>query len=268
MDKQKILIADHDSRVLSTLTEFLSDEPYEIFKAEKGTEGLKVLRREKIALAIVEKHIAGLGGITFLETVKAQKIQTTILIMGGIEHMESTEKILKMGAVSVLNKPIIKGNFLAKIKAFMPPNDGMNWSENSQSGSNDSPSCPVPLQASQDKWKTDLESFLNEHYHEPDLEFNALMCYFDLSRSHGCALFRKHFDKPFREILREVRVEQVERFLEESSLRVNEIAHLCGFHSSDRLRVDFKKIHGISPTLYRKKVISGENPGRSGRFRR
>ncbi len=268
MDKQKILIADHDSRVLSTLTEFLSDEPYEIFKARNGIEGLEVLRREKIDLAIVEKHIAGLGGIAFLKAVKAEKIRTNILIMGGIDQMESTEKILKMGAVSVLNKPIIKGNFLAKIKAFMPPNDGMNWPENSQTGSDDSPSYSVPVQASQDKWKIDLESFLNEHYHEPDLEFDALMCYFDLSRSHGCALFRKHFDKPFREVLREVRVAQVERFLEESSLRVNEIAHLCGFHSSDRLRVAFKKIQGISPTLYRKKVISGENPGRFGRFKR
>ncbi len=145
MDKQKILIADHDSRVLSTLTEFLSDEPYEIFKAENGIEGLAVLRREKIDLAIVEKHIAGLGGIAFLETVKTEKIQTNILIMGGIEQMESTEKILKIGAVSVLNKPTIKGNFLAKIKAFIPPNDI------GQSGSDGSPLGPVPVRASQDK---------------------------------------------------------------------------------------------------------------------
>ena len=268
MDKQKILIADHDFRVLSTLTGFLSDEPYEIFKAENGIEGLDVLRREKIDLAIAEKHIAGLGGIAFLKAVKVEKIQTNILIMGGIEHMESTEKILKMGAVSVLNKPIIQGNFWAKIKAFMPPNNGRNWPENGQSYSDDSPSYPVPVQALQDKWKTDLESFLNEHYHDPDLEFDDLMCYFDLSRSHGCALFKKHFDKTYRKVLREVRVAQAERFLKESSLSVNEIAHLCGFHSSDRLRVAFKKIHDISPTLYRKKVISGETLGRSGRFKR
>lgn len=233
MDKQKILIADHDSRILSTLTGFLSDKPYD--------------------LAIVEKHIAGLGGIAFLETVRTEKIQTNILIMGGIEQMESTEKILKIGAVSVLNKPIIKGNFWAKIKAFMPPNNGLKWSENSQSGSDDSPSYPVPVQASKDKWKTDLESFLNERYHDPDLEFDNLMCYFDLSRSHGCALFRKHFDKTYSEVLREVRIAQVERFLKESSLCMHEIASQCGFHSSDRLREVFKKIHDIPPTRYRKK---------------
>ncbi len=255
MDNQKILIAEHDSRVLSTLTGFLSDEPYEIFKAENGIEGLVVLRREKIDLALVEKHIAGLGGIAFLETVKTEKIQTNILIMGGIDQMELTEKILKIGAVSVLNKPIIKDNFLAKIKAFMPRNEGSSQAENGQSGLD---SFPVPVQASQDKIKTDLESFLNEHYHDPDLKFDALMCYFDLSRSHGCALFRKHFDKTYCEILREVRIAQAERFLKESSLCMHEIASQCGFHSSDRLREAFKKIHGISPTLYRKKFISGE----------
>lgn len=258
MDKQKILIADHDSRVLSTLTGFLSDEPYEIFKAKNGIKGLEILRCEEIDLAIVEKHIAGLGGIAFLETVKTEKIQTNILILGGIEHMESTEKILKIGAASVLNKPVIKGNFLAKIKTFMPPNDDTNWSKNGQSDSEDSPSYSFPVQASQDKWKTDLESFLNEHYHDPNLKFDALMCYFNLSRSHGCALFRKHFDKTYCEILREIRIAQAERFLEESSLCMHEIASQCGFRTPDRFREIFKKIHGISPTLYRKNSIRGE----------
>ncbi len=91
LNKQKILIIDPDPRVLSTLVGFLSDEPYDVCTAENAKEGLKILRREKIALAIAEKDIAGLDGVALLTRVAAEKIQT----------------ILTAGAVSVLDKPIV-----------------------------------------------------------------------------------------------------------------------------------------------------------------
>ena len=57
MDKQKILIVDHDLLVISELAGFLWDEPYEICLAGYGIEGLEILRQEKIDLAVVELHV-------------------------------------------------------------------------------------------------------------------------------------------------------------------------------------------------------------------
>ena len=123
MDKQQILIVDDEPLVISELVGFLRDEPYEIFTARNGTEGLEILRKEEIGLAVVEMDIEGLDGITLLKRVKAEKIQTTMLIMKGLGNMELGAEVIKAGAVSVFDKPIERDVFLAKVKKYMPPQD-------------------------------------------------------------------------------------------------------------------------------------------------
>ena len=260
MNKQKILIIDPDPRVLSTLAGFLNDEPYDVCTAENAKEGLKILRRDKIALAIAEKDISGLDGVALLTRVAAEKIQTNILIMGSVLLMEVTKEILTAGAVSVLDKPIVKDKFLAEVKNCILLNEvGYNVSRVREASRSLPKSFQQPLNAGREKVSQEaLESFLEERYRKPDLKFEDLTRHFDLSLSHGHALFRKYFDKTFREKLREVRIAQAEHFLTGSSLFMYEIARMCGFRGSNRFSEDFKRIHGISPTQNRKKFMRGE----------
>ncbi len=101
MNKQKILIIDHDPGILSILVGFLSDEPYDISTTRDGIEGLEILRREKIDLAIAEMYMAGLNGVTLLKCLKEEKIQTNVLIMESFVPLEVAEKILKAGTAGV-----------------------------------------------------------------------------------------------------------------------------------------------------------------------
>ncbi|MDE0552919.1 MAG: response regulator [Candidatus Poribacteria bacterium] len=255
MNKQKILIIDHDPGILSTLVGFLSDEPYDVCTASNGKEGLEILRREKIDLAIAEMYMEGLDGVALLKRVAIEKIQTNVLIMENVVPLEVAEKILKAGTAGVLDKPTNKDRFLAQIKNSIPLNEveytGARVYEAPRSLSRPS-FARVP--ASQEA----LESFLEERYRDPDLKFEDLTRYFGISLSRGHELFRKHFDRTFREKLREVRIAQAEHFLTHSSLLIYEIARLCGFRGSNRFSEDFKRIHGFSPTQYRKKFMRGE----------
>ena len=260
MNKQKILIVDHDPRVLSTLVGFLTDEPYDACTARNGTEGLEILRREKIDLAVAEMYMAGLDGITLLRGLKAEKIQTNVLIMGSVVLMEVTKKILETGAVSVLDKPIAKDKFLAEVKSCISRNEAA-YSGSRVYEASHAPSSPFQypvnaarMQASQEA----LDSFFEERYRNPALKFEDLTRHFGFSSSHSHALMKKLFDKTFREKLREVRIAHAERLIRESSLYINEIASLCGFRASNRFCEDFKRIHGTSPTQYRKKMLREE----------
>ena len=260
LNTQKILIIDHDPRVLSTLVGFLNDEPYEVLTAENGKEGLEILRREKIAVAVAEMYMAGLDGIVLLERVAADNIQTNILIMGSVLFMEVTKEIITAGAVNVLDKPIVKDKFLAEVKNCILLNEvGYSGSRVRETSRLLPKSFQRPLNAGREKVSAEaLESFLEERYRDPDLNFEDLTLYFDISLSRGHALFRKYFDKTYGEKLREVRISQAEYFLTGSSLFMYEIARLCGFRSPGLFCVAFKRIHGISATQYRKKVRQGE----------
>ncbi len=121
MDKQKILIVDDEPLVISELVGCLRDESYDVFTAENGFKGLEILRKENIDLAVIE--IDTVDGITLLKRVKAEKIQTAMLVMTDLQSAELGEQLIKAGAVSVFDKPIKRDVFLAKIKKYMPPQD-------------------------------------------------------------------------------------------------------------------------------------------------
>ena len=260
MNKQKILIIDHDPGILSILVGFLSDEPYDISTTRDGIEGLEILRREKIDLAIAEMYMAGLDGVTLLRCLKEEKIQTNVLIMESFMSLEVAKKILKAGTTGVLDKPINKDKFLAEVKTCILLNEvGYNVSRASEASRSQPRSFQQPLNTGREKVSPEvLESFLEERYRKPDLKFEDLARHFRITPPHGHVLFKKFFNKTFREKLREVRISQAELFLTGSSLLIYEIASLCGFHSSSRFCHAFKRIHGISPTQYRKKVRQGE----------
>lgn len=226
MDKQQILIVDDESLVISELVGFLRDEPYEIFTARNGIEGFEILRQEEIGLAVVEMKIKGMDGMTLLERVKEEKIQTVMLVMTDLGNMELGAEVIKAGAVSVFDKPIEKDEFLAKVKKYMPL---------------------------QDIWKSWLESFLEANYSNPKLRFKDVIRHFRFSESYGHKLFRKHLGMPFRMCLRNVRLTKAEEALKNTSYTLSEIACLCGFASLSTFSKVFKETYGVSPTTYRKK---------------
>ena len=234
MDKQQILIVDDEPLVISELVEFLRDEPYEIFTARNGIEGLEILRKEEIGLAVVEMGIEGMDGITLLKRVKAEKIQTVMLIMTGLGNMELGAEVTRAGAVSVFDKPIERDVFLAKVKKYMPP---------------------------QEIWKSWLESFLEANYSNPELRFEDVIRHFTFSKSYGYALFKKHLGASFRMCLRDVRLTKAEEALKNTSYTLSEIAYLCGFASLSTFSRVFKEKYGDNPSTYRKKVESGTNFG-------
>ena len=234
MDKQKILIVDDEPLVISKLVGFLSDEPYDVFTAENGIAGLEILRKEKIDLAVVEIQVEDMDGIALLKQVKAENIQTAILIMTGLRSAELGEEVTRAGAVSVFDKPINRDAFLAKVKKYMPP---------------------------QDMWKTDLESFLENNYSNPDLKFEAVTRHFRFSKSCGYVLFKKHLGASFRMCLRDVRLAKAEEALKNTSYTLSEIAYQCGFVSLSTFSRVFKEKYGANPNTYRKMVESGINFG-------
>ncbi|MYC15317.1 MAG: response regulator transcription factor [Gemmatimonadetes bacterium] len=226
MDKQQILIVDDEPLVISELAGFLRDEPYAIFTAENGIEGLEILRKEEIGLAVVEIHVEDMDGMTILKRVKAEKIQTAILIMSDLGNMELGAEVIKAGGVSVFDKPIKKDVFLAEVKKYMPP---------------------------QDIWKSWLESFLEANYSNPKLRFKDVMRHFRFSESYGHKLFKKHLGMPYRMCLRNVRLTKAEKALQNTSYTLSEVAYLCGFASLSTFSKVFKETYGVSPSTYRKK---------------
>ena len=67
--KRQILLIDDDPSLLTTLSDFLRFEGYDVVTAESGEKGLEALKTISPDLIILDMSMPGMGGIGFLRTI-------------------------------------------------------------------------------------------------------------------------------------------------------------------------------------------------------
>lgn len=94
-----ILIVDDEKGVLSSLKRALVDEPYEIFTASSGTEGLEVIKKHRIKLVISDERMPGMSGSEFLTTVKETAPETVRIMLTGHASIDAAMKAVNSGEI-------------------------------------------------------------------------------------------------------------------------------------------------------------------------
>ena len=67
--KKQILLIDDDTSLLTTLSDFLRFEGYDVVTADSGERGLEALKSISPDLIILDMSMPGMGGIGFLKTI-------------------------------------------------------------------------------------------------------------------------------------------------------------------------------------------------------
>ena len=100
----------------------------------------------------------------------------------------------------------------------------------------------------------EAKHFIESHYAEPlTLEIVSEAVF--LSSSYFSALFKEYAGIGFAEYLAKVRMEKAKEFLERLDLNVTEISWKVGYEDPNYFSQVFRKITGLRPSEYRKKVL-------------
>ena len=65
---ENILVCDDDREIVDAIEIYLEQEGYNVYKAYDGEEGLSILRRKEVHLAIVDIMMPKLDGIHLVST--------------------------------------------------------------------------------------------------------------------------------------------------------------------------------------------------------
>lgn len=99
--------------------------------------------------------------------------------------------------------------------------------------------------------------FIRDHY-ERDINLNDICGYVFLSPSYFARIFKKEIGYSPISYLINTRIERAKELLAETEEKVSEIALSVGFSTQQRFNDAFKKITGLTPLEYRKKVRGRE----------
>lgn len=103
---KKILFIEDEEALQKTFTEALRKEGYETFSALNGEIGLKLAKKEKPDLILLDLILPRLNGFDVLKSIKEDKETKSIpiIVLTNLEAVENVEKAIELGAMTYLVK--------------------------------------------------------------------------------------------------------------------------------------------------------------------
>ena len=101
----KILIIDDEKIIRDTLKEILEYEKYEIFEAQDGEEGLKMIENQDFDLVLCDVKMPKMDGIEVLDKVNAMEKPPQFIMISAHGSIETAVEATKKGAFDFIPKP-------------------------------------------------------------------------------------------------------------------------------------------------------------------
>ncbi|RIW29577.1 response regulator [Bacillus salacetis] len=98
-----------------------------------------------------------------------------------------------------------------------------------------------------------IEEYLRNHYQE-DITLQQISERFYLSREYISRKFKQDYDATITDYLTGIRMEKAKKLLENSYLKIYEIAYEVGYQNEKYFSKVFKKHEGITPNDYRQSI--------------
>ena len=115
-NEYNILVVEDDKEIREGIEIFLKSQGYHVYKAADGVEGLEVIERENIHLAIVDIMMPRMDGVTM--TIKLREHHEFPVIMLSAKS-EETDKVigLNIGADDYVTKPFTPLELMARVNS-------------------------------------------------------------------------------------------------------------------------------------------------------
>ncbi|GAB4560255.1 MAG: sigma-54 dependent transcriptional regulator [Geothermobacteraceae bacterium] len=101
----RVLVIDDDQGMRTMLRMVLGKAGYEVAEAESAARALDLLRGELFPLVLCDIRMPDMDGLGFLDALRADAMNTTVIMMSAYGSVETAVECLKKGAYDYISKP-------------------------------------------------------------------------------------------------------------------------------------------------------------------
>ena len=118
MEKYHVLIVEDDKEIRDGIEIFLKNQGYKVSKAADGVEGLEVIEKEEIHLAIVDVMMPRMDGIHMVMELRHHHDFPVIMLSAKSEEVDKIMG-LNMGADDYVTKPFTPLELIARVNSHL-----------------------------------------------------------------------------------------------------------------------------------------------------
>lgn len=116
MNLYNVLIVEDEKEICDGIEIYLKNQGYNVFKAGNGIEGLKIIERETLHLAIVDIMMPKMDGITMVMKLRENHEFPVIMLTAKSEEIDKIMG-LNIGADDYVTKPFNPMELLARVNS-------------------------------------------------------------------------------------------------------------------------------------------------------
>ena len=113
-----ILVVDDEKEIADLIEIYLVSDGYKVFKAENAAQGLEILEKEEIHLAIVDIMMPRMDGITMTMKLREKHDFPVIMLSAKSEEVDKVMG-LNIGADDYVTKPFTPMELMARVNSQM-----------------------------------------------------------------------------------------------------------------------------------------------------
>ena len=114
--KANLLIVDDEANTLASLSRAFRLAGHEASVCDNAAKALELARTQDYDLIFSDVVMPGKDGLAFLEDLRAQGINTPVVMMSGQAHIEMAVRATKLGALDFLEKPVSTDRLLLTVE--------------------------------------------------------------------------------------------------------------------------------------------------------
>jgi DNA-binding NtrC family response regulator len=114
--KIKLLIVDDEVDFLQVIAERLGSRDFEVTTATNGKEAVKIAKKSKFDLALIDLRMPEMDGKEVLQILKKKHKFLEVIILTGHESLDSAVECTKLGAFGYIPKPYDMDHLLDVLK--------------------------------------------------------------------------------------------------------------------------------------------------------
>lgn len=111
---------------------------------------------------------------------------------------------------------------------------------------------PTILPINNNNYSSEAIRIINEEY-DTDLSLSSVAKLLSITPQHLSNIFKANVGITFSGYLTAVRLQHAEKLLIETRESITDICDMCGYKNFSHFIRSFKKLYGVSPSIYRKK---------------
>ena len=254
----RMLVVDDDEEIGSYIRQELGVF-YHITPVTSAQEALRLLLSaeadRQYDLVVSDVMMPEMDGFTFLRMIKTNMNLSHIPVVMLTSKSDVANRLegLEKGADAFLAKPFDMEELHMVINNLISKNLRLKGKYSGSQQQKDKVE-EAKVKGNDEQLMERIMKVVNRHLSDSDFSVDTLTTEVGISRTQLHRKMKEMTGLPVSEFIRNIRLEQAARLLEEQKINVTQVAYTVGFNNPAHFSTVFKKQFGISPTEYAEKA--------------